>query len=369
VNTCRPMPLESPSKTHPVTRRILRWYAVHQRDLPWRKTSDPYAVWVSEIMLQQTQVKIVLPYYRRFLNRFPTIQSLAAATPEEVLKVWENLGYYARVRHLHAAAGQIVALRQGVVPDTEEELLLLPGIGPYTAAAIASIAYGKRVPAVDGNVRRVLCRVLALNRPLDQGRTQSRIIALAEKLVPKKNPGRFNQALMDLGAMVCTPRKPSCGTCPLEGLCLAAMKGLQETLPAKKRRPPLPHKQMIVPLLFDGKGRVLIVQRPSEGLLANLWSFPSAEKRPRETVGQALRRGLKTNGAIRVTPIGEPASIRHAYTHFKITAHVFLCRLRGNPRATRKSGWTWVKPEDLDQLPFSRLDRKIMQAVSLTKGN
>jgi A/G-specific adenine glycosylase len=354
---------------HPIAEKILRWYARHRRDLPWRKTRDPYAVWVSEVMLQQTQVDTVLPYYGRFLARFPTVQSLAAASLEEVLKTWENLGYYTRARHLHAAAREIVDRRQGVLPASEEELILLPGIGFYTAAAIASIAYGKSVPAVDGNVRRVLCRVFAVQTPLDHNRTQKSLRALAGDLIPAKDPGAFNQGLMDLGATLCTPRKPSCAACPLRELCLAAIKGLQETLPVKGKRRGVPHKEMIAAILVDGRERYLVVQRPASGLLGGLWGFPGGEKQPHQTLGQALSKTVRKNLGIRVTCKRESVAIKHAYTHFKITVHVYLCRIReGTLRPIGYPRWQWAGPEDLAQLPFSRVDRKILRALSITTG-
>jgi A/G-specific adenine glycosylase len=354
---------------HPIAAKIVRWYARHRRDLPWRKTKDPYAVWVSEVMLQQTQVDTVRPYYGRFLFRFPTVQSLAAASLDEVLKTWENLGYYTRARHLHAAAREIADRRQGMLPATEEELILLPGIGPYTAAAIASIAYGKSVPAVDGNVRRVLCRVFAVQTPLDQSRTEKSLRALAEELIPAKNPGSFNQGLMDLGATLCTPRKPSCAPCPLRELCLAAIKGLQETLPVKGKRRGVPHKEMLAAILVDGRERYLVVQRPGEGLLGGLWGFPGGEKQPHRTLGQALRIRVRENLGIRVTCKKESFTVKHAYTHFKITVHVFLGRIReGTPRPIAYPCWQWASPEDLGRLPLSRVDRKILQALSITTG-
>lgn len=352
---------------HPLAKKVLRWYARHQRDLPWRKTNDPYAIWISETMLQQTQVQTVLPYYHRFLARFPTVQSLAAASPGEVLKLWENLGYYARARHLHAAAAQIVGQLQGVIPKTEKELLLLPGIGSYTAAAIASIAYGERVPAVDGNVRRVLCRVFAVQAPPDHSRTQRHIRRLAETVVPEKSPGPFNQGLMDLGATLCTPRKPSCAACALNGLCLAAIKGLQEFLPMKKPRRPLPQKEMVAAVLVDPRGRALVVQRSPAGLLGGLWGFPGVEKKPHETLNRTLRRAVREELGVDVTCVKALAAVRHAYTHFRITVHAFQCRIgKAKPKAIGSHRLQWATQEDLERLPFSRVDRKIMEALSLT---
>lgn len=359
--------MSASSRMHPVAKNILRWYGRHRRDLPWRATRDPYAVWVSEIMLQQTRVETVLPYYQRFLARFPHVQALASASLNEVLKVWENLGYYARAHHLHAAARKIAGERQGMLPATKEELLLLPGIGPYTAAAIASIAHGEAVPAVDGNVKRILCRVFALKTPLDRSSTQKTIRALAEELMPRTAPGRFNQGLMDLGATLCTPEKPSCAPCPLKGLCLAEIQGMQETLPVPRRQRVIPHREMIVPVVFDTRGRILIVQRRSEGLLAGLWGFPSAEKQQHDTVGQALRRALKAHLEIRVTRIEAPVSVKHAYTHFKILARAYPCSSAAS-RSIRQRSLKWAGPEALLQLPFAAVDRKIMQALSLTTG-
>ena len=221
-------------KPSSVPERILSWYAQHRRDLPWRKTRDPYRIWISEIMLQQTQVDTVIPYYHRFIEKFPVVEDLAEASMEDVLKVWENLGYYSRARNLHAAAGQLVKRSGGRFPENRDGLLLLPGIGPYTAAAIMSFAFGEQIATVDGNVKRVMSRLFAVPEPIDQSPTRRRLHDLAAELVPERNPSEFNQGLMDLGATVCTPRRPSCRSCPLQGLCLAFQEGLQETLPIKK---------------------------------------------------------------------------------------------------------------------------------------
>lgn len=355
--------------THPIAKKILRWYGRRQRDLPWRRTKDPYAVWVSEIMLQQTQVQTVLPYYRRFLDRFPTVHSLAAASLHEVLKAWENLGYYARARHLHAAAREIVSAWQGLLPATEDGLRLLPGIGPYTAAAVASIAYGIKTPALDGNVRRVLCRLFAVQEPLDQNRTQRRLRALAEELIPAGDPGGFNQGLMDLGATVCTPRRPACADCPLRTLCAAAARGIQERLPLKRKRPALPHKETAAAILRDRKGRYLVVQRPAQALLGGLWKFPGGTRNDHKSLQGSLRRAVREELGVTVRCGKELASVHHAYTHFTVTLRAFRCSiLNGTPRSLKSRGLRWVMPQEFDRLPFSKVDRKIMEALGLTTG-
>jgi A/G-specific adenine glycosylase len=355
--------------THPVAKKILRWYSSHQRDLPWRRTSAPYAVWVSEIMLQQTQVQTVLPYYRHFLARFPTVQSLASASLDEVLKVWENLGYYSRARHLHEAANQIVERWKGDIPSSFEDLLQLPGIGRYTAAAIASIAYGAKILALDGNVGRVLCRLFGLQLSLDRSRTLKHLHTLAEELVPVTDPGRFNQGLMDLGATVCTPRKPTCPLCPLPTLCLAREKEMQEKLPVKRERRALPHKEMTAAILVDRRGRYLVAQRPSRGLLGGLWKFPGGPKKDGESLRECLRRAVEEELGLHVRCGKDLAALNHAYTHFTVTLHAFRCSIRiESPRAQECPGVKWMALEELDRLAFSRAERKIMEALCLTTG-
>jgi len=355
--------------THPVAKKILHWYDRHQRDLPWRRTADPYAVWVSEIMLQQTQVQTVLPYYRRFLARFPTVQALAAASLDDVLKAWENLGYYARARNLHVAAGEIVERWQGVIPSTEEELRSVPGVGPYTAAAIASIAYGKKAPALDGNVKRVLARLFAVQEPLDQTRTQGRLRELADEVIPNREPGRFNQGLMDLGATICTPRKPACDLCPLQNLCLAAARGLQEKLPVKRKRATLPHKEATIAILVDKRGRYLVVQRPARGLLGGLWGFPGGAGQEGRTLQESLTRAVREELGIAVSCGKELAAVNHLYTHFSMTLHAYRCSIReGKPKALKCRGMKWASREELHRLPFSKADRKVMEALSITTG-
>ncbi|UCB49913.1 MAG: A/G-specific adenine glycosylase [Deltaproteobacteria bacterium] len=347
-----------------ISDRILSWYGRHKRDLPWRKTRNPYFIWVSEVMLQQTQVDTVIPYYHRFLKQFPTIEALAKASLQEVLKAWENMGYYARARHLHAAAGEVVNRMGGKIPQTWDELIRLPGIGSYTASAILSFAFGKTFPTVDGNAQRVLCRLHAIQEPIDQSSTQKKVYELAARMIPSKDPASFNHGIMELGATICKPRSPLCNTCPVADLCLAIQKGLQEVLPIMRERKPLRHKEMTAAVIGDKRGRLLIVQRPNRGLLGGLWKFPGGERGPDETLQQGLRRRVREELGIGIR-VGEAfASVDHAYTHFRITLHAFRCaRRNGRPRAIDCHKVQWVKPDRLDDFPFSRADRKVIEAL------
>lgn len=344
-----------------ISKQILKWYKRNRRHLPWRDTMDPYRILVSEIMLQQTQVETVIPYYHRFIAQFPTVEALARASLQDVLKAWENLGYYARARHLHTAAKEMMEGTGGTVPDKEEELLRLPGVGAYTAAAILSIAFNQRVPAVDGNVRRVLCRLFAIRGPLEDRKTQRRIHNLAADLVPPKTSSLFNQGIMDLGATICTPRNPACGRCPVNPTCLAYEMGLQETLPVTRKRGPLPHKQMTACVLCDMHNKLLIVRRPAKGLLGGLWQFPGGEKGLGESLQRSLKRVMKSELGIEVRVGAKIGAVKHAYTHFRITLHAFRCTLRGEPpKILNCSSWKWIDPQSLPDFPFSKADRKIM---------
>lgn len=353
---------ENQSKS--LTTRLLAWYGSHQRDLPWRQTQDPYHIWVAEVMLQQTPVATVIPYYRRFLARFPTLEALASATVGEVLKLWEGLGYYARARHLHAAARKVVSEFEGRLPDTMDGLLSLPGIGLYTAGALLSIAGGQDVPAIDGNGRRVLSRVYAVDEEVTRGRGEHRIRELAESLLPRGRAGDFNQALMDLGAAICTPRAPSCQECPLAEDCEAHRLGQEERFPVRRRRRRSPHYEVTAGVVWNGAGRFLIAQRPPEGLLGGLWEFPGGKREAGETLEACLRRELAEELGIQVI-VGAPLTIvRHAYTHFRITLHAFHCRLvDGQPRALGCVDWEWITLDDVERFAFSTADRKIISAL------
>jgi A/G-specific adenine glycosylase len=348
-----------------IAKPLLAWYRKHRRILPWRENPDPYGVWISEIMLQQTQVDTVIPYYDRFLERFPTVTALAAAPLEQVLKAWENLGYYTRARNLHQAAKVICEKFKGKIPDTEEAIIALPGIGAYTAGAILSIAFRKPIPAVDGNVRRVLSRLFAIDAPIAQTDTQTAIQALAASLVPKKMPGSFNQALMDLGAIICTPKKPACTDCPLRDLCLARQAGLQDRLPLSSKKPPTPHERVTAAMIRNRRGEVLIVQRPAQGLLASLWKFPGGIVKKGESLSEGLTRSVHEELGLRIQVREQIASINHAYTHFRITLSAFRCTgCTGRPRALACQVWRWALPNDLHHLTFSKADRALFQPFS-----
>jgi len=344
---------------------LTRWYRRHSRDLPWRRTTDPYAVWLSEIMLQQTRVATVIPYYERFLRKFPTIPALARAKPDDVLKAWEGLGYYTRARNLPAAARRVAADFDGRVPRSVRELRRLPGIGRYTAAAIASIAFGLDEPVLDGNVTRVLSRLFAIRKDVSLPATRRGLWELAESLLPKGKASLFNQAMMDLGATVCVPRRPACARCPLRAVCRAAAKGIQDKLPVKRKAKPVPHYE-IGAAVVRRAGKILIAQRKPEGLLGGLWEFPGGKREPDETLEECAVRETHEETGVTAKVLRPLAIVKHAYSHFRITLHAFECRyLSGRPRALGCAAWKWVAPEDLKRYAFPRANRKIIEAIDL----
>jgi len=338
------------------------WYAVHGRALPWRNIPDAYAIWVSEIMLQQTQVKTVLPYYHRWFTLFPDVQSLAAADLQAVLKAWQGLGYYARGRNLHRAAQHIVSRHQGQIPRTLPELMALPGIGRTTAGGILSSAFNLPLPILDGNVKRILARLVAL--PIHPDRALPRLWSLSEALLDSHRPRDFNQALMDLGATLCTRRQPACHRCPWQTSCRAYNLGIQSELPMGKATSPLPHKHIGVAVIWNDQGQVLIDQRKPEGLLGGLWEFPGGKIEPGETIPDCIRREIQEELGI-ATEVGPLlTTVTHAYSHFKVTLHVHHCRhLGGTPQPIECEEVRWVGLADLDAYPFPKANLTIIQAL------
>ncbi len=336
---------------------LLRWFRRNARDLPWRRTRDPYAIWVSEIMLQQTQVDTVIPYYNRFLKAFPTVRRLAKADLSEVLKLWEGLGYYSRARNLHQASRKIASRFKGKIPDTVDDLLGLPGIGRYTAGAILSIAFDKEAPILDGNVKRVLSRAFAISGNPAKRSTQDLLWDLSESLIPKGHASSFNQALMDLGATVCTPTDPYCRACPLRRTCRAKAEGEPEAYPARKKKRMVPSFDGVVAVIRSD-GKVLIHQRPLGGLLGGLWEFPNwrmnTARNPKRFLKERL--GEEIDQPTEITKsIG---TFQQTFSHFKLTLHVYMCESSGRER----SGW-WVRLEKLSFFPMSRLHRRIAETI------
>jgi A/G-specific adenine glycosylase len=302
---------------------LLTFFDASARDLPWRGSPDPYAVWISEVMSQQTRIDTVVPYFQRWMERFPDVHSLADAPVDDVLKLWEGLGYYSRARNLHSAARVVRERHGGALPSTSSELRDLPGVGDYTAGAVSSIAFGEAAPAVDGNVRRVLARLLNEADP-----SPSRLRSAAQQLVPPQRPGDFNQALMELGATVCTPRSPRCGTCPIAPHCAARRLGTQHEVPARRRRQPIPTYDIATVVLRSAE-RMLLLRRPPTGLLAGMWHFPGAEVPVAADAGSAARR---LAGDIAGTDPGSPhalGAVEHTFSHRREIYHAFSFRVAG----------------------------------------
>ena len=344
--------------------RLLNWYARHARPLPWRKTRDPYRIWISEIMLQQTQVETVIPYYQRWLKKFPTVRALANAPLKEVLALWEGLGYYSRARNLHKAAQKVMAEHKGRLPRTVDELRRLPGIGRYTAGAIASIAFNADAAVLDGNVKRVLARVFNLSDDVKSPAGEKKLWALAESLVPSGRAGDYNQALMDLGATICRPQNPTCLLCPLLGLCEAQKLGLQNERPVTAKKAPTPHYDVTAAILRKN-GRVLIAQRPADKLLGGLWEFPGGKVKPGERLRACLRREIREELGIEIKVGEQTMTLKHAFTHFKITLHVFEATLRRRrPRPIEAAACKWVRPGQLSEYPMGKLDRRIASTLA-----
>lgn len=341
---------------------LLAWYDRQGRDLPWRNTQDPYKIWISEIMLQQTQVKTVIPYYQRWLQTFPSLNDLARANLQQVLKAWEGLGYYSRARNLHRTAQIIVREHQGIFPTEISAVTKLPGIGRTTAGGILSAAFNQPASILDGNVKRVLARLIAL--PIPPAKALTPLWHLSDTLLDLEHPRHYNQALMDLGATICTPKNPVCLLCPWQSYCLAYSQGTQNEIPMRTPSTPLPHKQIGVAVIRNEAQQILIDRRKAEGLLGGLWEFPGGKIEPRETVEACIKREIKEELDIDIEVGEHLISIDHAYTHFRITLHVHYCRhLSGEPQTIECDAIRWVTLDEIDQYPFPKANTKIIEAL------
>lgn len=347
-----------------VSERLLAWFDRAGRDLPWRRERTPYRVWLAEVLLQQTRAETAIPYYERFLERFPTLTALAEAPLEDVLRLWEGLGYYARARHLHDAARQMRRQYGGQLPADYEALRVLPGVGPYTAGAIASIAFGQPVVAVDGNARRVLARLFAVEGDPRTSAVRRKLEALARALLPAERPGAFNEALMELGALICLPRTPRCAACPLADLCQARRQGRQAALPHRPPRRALPHYDVAAAVLVRDDGRVLVARRNLDDFLGGLWEFPGGRREEGESLEQCLARELAEELDIQVEVGERLLTLQHSYTHFRITLYAFRCRLlAGEPRCLDCAEVRWATATELETLPMAVTDRRIARQI------
>lgn len=339
--------------------RLLAWFDASRRDLPWRRTSDPYRIWISEAMLQQTQVDRVVGYYTRFLEAFPTVEALAAAETDRVLKLWEGLGYYARARALHEASRRIVDAHGGLLPSSADALRKLPGFGPYTAAAVASIAFDEPVAALDTNVLRVLTRLECIGGARTDRATRAALDALAARLVDPDRPGDFNQAMMELGAMICRPRAPRCLLCPVASDCCARASGDPERWPETRPKPERPTVHAACGIVTR-RGKTLVVRRPERGLLASLWEFPGARLAEGETPEQACIRGIADKTGIRVEVAAPLTTVHHTFSHFRIVLHAFECRdLGGRLRGDRAR---WATATEIGALAMTRTARRVVSS-------
>lgn len=353
----------TPKQIGEIQKLLIKWYRRHLRRLPWRETDDPYRIWVSEVMLQQTQVQTVLPYYQQFLHDFPNVQMLANANSQAVLKVWEGLGYYARARNMHRSARVILEQYAGIFPDSWNVLRKLPGIGDYIASAVLSIAFNQPYAVLDGNVKRVLARLYEIPEPVNKSSSYKTFNGVADALLDRHHPGMFNQALMELGALVCKPKKPDCNGCPLHSQCRANQAGHVDQFPKRIRKPKTPLHNIAVGVVYRNN-LMLITRRKPEGLLGGLWEFPGGKIGKHERPEQACVREIKEEVNLNVTITGHLAQIKHAYTHFKIIMEVFSCRyVSGDVRLNGPVDFRWITLKEIDEYPFPKANHKFIHLL------
>jgi A/G-specific adenine glycosylase len=340
-----------------IQKRLLKWFNKNGRDLPWRKTTDPYAIWVSEIMLQQTRVSTVIPYYQEFLKAFPTVRHLARTDLSRVLKIWEGLGYYSRARNLHRASQIVFDRFRGIIPHDLKDLLSLPGIGRSTAGAILSFAFHKDAPILDGNAKRVISRLFTVSDNPTAGKTDDLLWKISESLVPKGYSNSFNQALMDLGSMLCTVKEPDCDRCPLRDICKGRASGKPESYPSKRIRKTIPHVES-VSAVIKRNGKVLLRQRPPSGLLGGLWEFPNWKTKGKKRLKLRLRNYIQKEMRMIVEVKNPIGTFAQTFSHFKLTLRVYHCQAINGKRKGN-----WVAIQNLHLYPMSRTHRRIAEEI------
>jgi A/G-specific adenine glycosylase len=350
------------------TAPLLKWFAANQRPMPWRDDPTPYKVWISEIMLQQTQVSTVIPYFETFIKHFPDVQTLAEAPEQSVLKCWEGLGYYSRARRLQTAARQINGPLKGIFPSSADDWKQLPGVGDYTAAAIASISCGEPEPAIDGNVLRVFSRLNGIPDDITKPALRNRFRDALLPAIKRVNPSAFNQAMMELGALICRPRQPRCVECPISTYCQANRKGLTDVIPFKPKKTAIPHHHEIAVIIRNKTRDVLLYRRDDNDLLGGLWAFPLARQEGRQAYKRVAQTIINTwlettSEALEMQTHG---IIQHAFSHFSRTIHVFSYETRHGKLKTQSGSIhpCWVEPQKLHDMPLSKVDRTIANLIA-----
>ncbi|WP_076782633.1 A/G-specific adenine glycosylase [Balneola sp. EhC07] len=346
------------------TENLLDWYKEHKREMPWREEKDPYKIWISEIMLQQTRVDQAWPYFENFMKVFPTVFDLAKADQQQVLKAWEGLGYYSRARNLHSASKMIVEDYNGKLPETYDEIIKLKGIGPYTAAAITSIAFGLPNAVVDGNVIRVITRYFGIEDDVRKTGTVKEVQSLVNELISQKQPAEFNQGMMELGATVCSPHNPDCLNCPIQSGCIATKIAKTDIIPYKSKAKKKPHKVIGVGIIEAEDGKLLIALRPEDAMLGGLWEFPGGKQEKGETIQQTVERELLEELDVEVHAFKEFMTLKHTYSHFSITMHAWFCTLiSGTPKAKSSQEIRWVKRSELEEYPFPKANKVLTERL------
>ncbi|MEN8254126.1 MAG: A/G-specific adenine glycosylase [Verrucomicrobiota bacterium] len=347
-----------------VAGKLLPWFAAHRRAMPWRSNRTPYRVWISELMLQQTRVDQVIPYFNRFMKRFPSMKSLAAASQEDVLKQWEGLGYYSRARNLHKAAQIIATDHKGRFPNTAAEIIKLPGIGSYTAAAIGSLAFNLDLAVLDGNVIRVLSRLFAYAKDTRFTAAKKELQQLADDLLVPGDAGNCNEAMMELGATVCLPKNPQCKVCPMAAVCLGHKSDRPTNYPVKAPKKKVPHIVVGAAVVVNRKGEVLIAQRRDKDMLGGLWEFPGGKQETGETIQQCIVRELKEELGINIEIGDFLVTVKHAYSHFTMEMHTHFAKIKsGRPRPLHCQDFQWLEISGLRRVPYSKADLYIIDEL------
>jgi len=346
-----------------ITKNLINWYQLHKRNLPWRQTQNPYFILISEVMLQQTQVTKVLNYYQPFIQQFPDVFALANAKVEQVLKIWEGLGYYARARNLHAAAQMIVKNMAGEFPTAYSQLKSLPGIGEYIAAAVLSIAYDQPLAVVDGNVKRVLARAYRIDKPINKSSSFYTFQEIAQQLLDQNQPGHFNQAIMELGALICRPVNPYCDQCPIKAFCKANNTDQVHLFPVKLKKNRIPEYHLVAGIVYKGN-QFLIVRRKIDGFLGGMWEIPGGRIQGDELPEQTCIRFIRENVNITAEIVEYLAQIRHAYSHFKIKMDIFRCHyLEGEEILNGYIDSRWITKNEVTQYPFHLANHKVFKLL------